>query len=303
MAKDKNMNEVSDKQMVEKVNKTLNDSEDSLFSRFVGIGLIIFGVLLVILAVSLVILSRRDPKVDESFSVPTIEAIRYSSDTLVTVSGESKDGGKIMLWINDELQQDLIDVTDGEYESEIDLVEEGDYKLAVAMIKGFVLKKRSVKSDTVTVTVDTTAPSSDVELNYDAVVESGVVTIQGKTKESGVTVILEGKRVYEVTSDKDGNFAFENISLAEGKNEFTVTLEDKAGNSKTLARKIVVDSTVADKGDLNGDGISEEIPEAAGELDDALNALFANKLMMFFGFAAIAVLAVNSVIVIKKARA
>jgi hypothetical protein len=313
MGKNKNMSK-SDKKMVDKVNRSLNDNDDSLFSRLVGVGLIVFGALLVILAVVLVILSRKDPKVDDSFDVPSIEVSRYSDDDSATISGETDGKGKIMVWVNDELQDDLLSIEDGEFEAELDLKEEGDYEINVALLKGFIFKKRSEKSDSAMVTVDTTAPSSDVELSYDEEVEDGVVNISGEAKEGNVKVILSGDRKYAVTADKDGKFEFEGLSLEAGKNEYKVSLEDRAGNKKTLARTIVVTSAVEDTGDLNGDGVTDkndlntsdtgkEIPEAAGELKSALNAMMANKMLVIFGFAAVAIFSVNSAVVLKKARA
>lgn len=312
MAKEKNMpknqDPKMDQKMVDKVNRTLSDNEDSLFSRMVGVGLIIFGVLLVVLAIVLVILARKDPKIVDSIETPSIEVDRYSNDEVVKISGESKDGGKIMLWVDGELQKDLIKVEDGEYSSEVDLGDEGDFDLKVATLKGFIFRQRSTESDEVTVTVDTTAPSSDIVLNYDSEVKDGVVSISGQAKEGNVKVILEGTKKFEVTSDKDGKFEFSDISLKEGKNEFRITLEDKAGNRKTLARKIVVTSATADTGDLNGDGVTDdpttpEIPEAAGELEAAMQALVANKAIVFIALAALTIFAVNSTIVYKKLNA
>ena len=300
----KQSNSEMDQKMVDKVNKTLSDNEDSLFSRMVGIGLIIFGVLLVVLAVVLVLIARKDPKIVDSIAVPSVEAPRYSDEFAVEISGQSKDGGKIMVWVDGELQKDLVKVEDEKYSTEIDLGDEGDYEIKVATVKGFIFRQRSVESNPITVTVDTTAPSSDIDLNYDSEVKDGVVTITGQAKEGNVKVILEGKKKFEVTSDKDGKFEFKDISLAEGKNEFKVTLEDRAGNTRTLARKIVVTSQSADTGDLNGDGISDggnpEIPEASGELTAAMQALMANKAIMMFGLIALAIFAVNGAIVYKK---
>jgi len=320
MSKGKNMKNSnmskSDKKMVDKVNKSLNDNEDSLFSRLVGVGLIVFGALLVILAVVVVILSRKDPKVDDSYEVPSIEVKRYSNDEVVTLLGEADDKGKIMVWVNDELQEDYIEIEDGEFETDLDLEEAGEYEITVALLKGFIFKKRSEISDGVFVTVDTTAPSSDVELLYDEEVKNGTVTIKGEAKEGSVRITLLGDKKYAVTADKDGKFEFNNISLKEGENEFKIMLEDRAGNKKTLARTIVVTSDVDDTSDLDGDGISdttessngegkdvEEIPEAAGELGQALNALMANRVVMMLGLVAIAIFSVNSIVVLKKVRA
>jgi len=319
MSKDKNMNNSnmnkSDKKMVDKVNKSLNDKEDSLFSRLVGVGLIVFGALLVILAVVLVILSRKDPKVDDSYDVPSIEVERYADDEIVTINGESEDKGKVMVWVNDELQDDYIEIEDGKFEADLDLEEEGEYEINVALLKGFIFKKRSEMSESVFVSVDTTAPSSNVELFYDENVKNGSVTIKGEAQEGSVRVTLSGDKKYTVTADKDGKFEFNNISLKEGENEFKVALEDRSGNTKTLARTIVVTSEFADTGDLDGDGISdnvatlgdgkdgEEIPEAAGDLGQALDALMANKALMMFGLVAIAMFSMSSVVVLKKVRA
>lgn len=308
MAKNK-AKKVDDQKMVDKVNKSLKDNDDSLFSRMVGIGLIIFGVLLVVLAVVLVVLSRKDPKVDSGIAVPTVEVDRYTDTENVTLMGETEEGKKIMVWVNDELQADYLDVVDGKYESKVNLNEDGDYEIKVAALKGWIFKTRSESSDAEMVTVDTVAPSSDVDLVYPEQVKDGVVSISGQAKEGNVKVTLDGDKDYEVTADKDGKFEFSNLSLAEGSNKFRVVVEDKAGNKKTLARKIVVTSSVADTGDLDGDGISDNvtsgkvIPEAAGELSDALNAMFANKLMVMFGLIAMAGFAASSIVVAKKAQA
>lgn len=295
-----------DKKMVEKVNQQLSAREDSLFSRLVGVGLIVLGVLLVVLAVVAVFLSKREAVVDEELPIPTVSVDRYTREDEITVTGETDPKTKVMVWVNgEEAGKTVRSDKEGAYEFTFEVDEEGDYEIEAATIKGWLKKTRSLKSDPTKVTVDWSAPSSDVELTYDENVGTDSMTVSGNTGEGGIKVTLKGDETYEVTSDKNGDFEITDITLAEGDNAFTVTLEDNAGNQKELARKVEV---TYEEGDLNGDGVVDstdalEIPEAAGELDAALEFIAGNKLMMLFAVIALAVLAGNSAIVYKKMNA
>lgn len=296
-----------DQKMVDKINQKLSASEDSLFSRMLGAGLIVLGVLLVILAIVVVVLARKDPKVDDSLTIPTVQVDRYTREFEVDVEGETDEKGRVMIWLDDDVEETSVRAdSDGLYEYLLELEEEGEYEVTVATVSGWLVRKRSPKSNVALVELDRTAPSSKVELNYSSTSDDGGFDLTGEAQESGLTVILKGDKEYTATTDRNGEFAFSDIPLEEGSNSFTVVLEDKAGNQKELARKVEVTSQSA--GDVNGDGVfdaagTNELPEAAGELGDALSALFANKLMVIFGLIAAAVLAVNSTMVYKKMNA
>lgn len=307
-----------EKAMIDKVNDKMTPREDSFLARLIGTGLIVLGVLFVILAIVVVALSTREATVNKDLPVPTIEAPRATNDDQIRVSGETEDNGTVMFWVNGEEHADTATADDeGNYEIRFEAEDEGEYRFQAAYVKGFPLRQRSERSDEIKVRVDRTPPSTEVKLDYEKVVSGNKMTIKGNT-EPNTTVIVElDGREYTTKSDENGDFTIEGILLLEGENSLVVFLEDEAGNRVELDNEVVVEHVPG--GDLNGDGIRDigvdldgdgipdadtgtELPEAAGELEAALDFFFGNRLMLTFGLIALAVFAINTGFVATKLR-
>ena len=297
-----------DKKMVDKVNQQMA-SDDSTIARLIGLGLVIVGVVFIVLAAVVIILSRRDPKIDDNIGAPTLEISEATNLDYVLISGTADKKSKVIFYLDDKKQDDEITVgSDGSFEYKLPIEDEGEYDIQAATVKGFPLKRRSEKSEPVIVLVDRTAPADKAKLTYDKTTVSGKVTVSGSV-EPGVTVtILSGEETYSTTSDDSGKFKIKGVKINASEARFSVVLEDKAGNKTELSQKVVVEyPAYASAGDLNGDGVIDandnpNLPEAAGEIENAFAFLFGNQLMTLFALGALGLFAVNSGVVLVKAK-
>ncbi|MGB0560174.1 MAG: Ig-like domain-containing protein, partial [Spirulinaceae cyanobacterium] len=80
------------------------------------------------------------------------------------------------------------------------------------------------------------SPGSDTDPQGDLQTAQGIVTLTGQTDPgSSVTLIETGATA---TADANGNFSFSGIELIEGTNDFTIEVEDLAGNQTSLNQTI-----------------------------------------------------------------
>lgn len=318
--KQKKAVEVSqEKTMTEKVTSANNFQEDSLLARVIGLGLVALGVVFVILAIVIVYLSRQEPELDRSVQTPSLEIEEtFINGKSVEISGKSEKGENVAIYLNGERLDETASVdNNGNYRYTLDIQEEGKNEIETATIVGFPQKRVSERSEKLVVEADYTAPSNNAELNYDPTSNNGDFTLSGKIDPNTKIIIESEDDRYEAISDANGDFSLIANLQAES-TTFNVTLEDEAGNTRELARKIDVNyPTFADaNGDIGPDGATTsagvagvstgttagELPEAAGELDAALDILFGNNLMLAFGLIALIVFIANSSIVALKLK-
>lgn len=302
----------TNKEVVEKVNSQMAKDSDTRLARFIGMAIIILGVVILLMVLAAAFLANRDPRVDKGLTVPTVKVEEYVDSKDFDVRGQTDPDTEVEIRVQsdfdsskDEYQNTetySVEVDgDGEFVAEVSVDEEGEYAVSAATIKGFPIKSISEFSEPVVVTVDTTAPSANVELNYPDTAKSGF-TLSG-TVDPDTEVILEGEdTTYIDISDDEGAFAIENIDMGDKEeSEFTVVLRDKAGNERELNEKVVVRNTAVtgQEGDLNGDGVTTgpDLPEASGPLEDGLAAVASNQLIVLMGLAALGIFAVNSGVV------
>jgi hypothetical protein len=300
--------------MIRKVNQQMAEDDDSFLAKIIGLGLIILGIVFIILAILVVFLSRRDPSVDNSLEVPTINSKSHTNEQNILVFGKAQDNSDVMFFINDETYKDgFAEVEDGKYEYLLPVTEEGEYEIEAAIVVGFPVQRRSEKSDKIIVNVDWTRPSGDVELKYDEISTDGKFTLEGKT-EPNATVILRDSKTgdeFEAKADEDGNFKFDSIELDKENTEFEVIIVDQAGNERVLDEKITIkyDKNIDNGGDgnngddnNNGGTTNPDLPESAGELEAAMDFILGNQIMVFMGLFALIVFGFNSGLVLKKIR-
>jgi len=290
------------KSMLEKTEVKTYDSEfedRSVIGKMIAFAFIIFGLIIIISVAILLIVTRISPRVDKSIEKPTISQLSSSTNkATVSIEGEAPGVNKVMLFVNDKAQGSLADVEkDGTYSYEYEFDEEGDYKFETAGVKGSIIRSRGEKSDSVSTKYDTTPPSGEVELNYDQEVTGETISISGKADPDSEVVLKRGDKTYVGEVDGEGNFVVSDVPLDSGDNDFTVEVRDDAGNVTITSESVSVT-----KADLNGPGATDStnLPQSAGELDEALSQIFQNSFMMIIAVIAMVVFVVNSGLVVAK---
>lgn len=99
----------------------------------------------------------------------------------------------------------------------------------------------------ITFTIDTTPPVLDVTLPQDGfVTNQSSVYVTGYTNDalsSPVTVKITTTEEYTPTIEEDGSFNIYVGGFVEGENTIIITATDKAGQTSTVVRQIIIDST------------------------------------------------------------
>lgn len=285
--------------MVEKIQieKTINPRSTN--SMILGMTLISLGLLVLVIGVILFFLYRREPQVDRSMSVPTVDETASASNARsIVLSGEAEGAQRVMVYLNGKILERNLKVDEGKFRYEYDFSDEGEYKFQAATVTGFPVRVRSELSQERVVAVDWSAPSSEnVSLVYEKEIHDGAFSVAGTIDPNTTVVLKRGDNRYVAKSDDKGAFELKDVPLSGGENKFEVELRDEAGNKTVLDKGV----TVAMRGDINGNGVTD-IPEASGELSNALAYLAGNNAMKVFGLIAFALFAVNSTLVVLKVR-
>ncbi|MBN2100617.1 hypothetical protein JW710_01840 [Candidatus Dojkabacteria bacterium] len=254
---------------------------------FVIVGLALVGLLIIIF-----VISRLPYRKDSSLPIPTLEKLdEETREDEVDIKGETIPGETVMLFKDGEMldQKEKAD-NDGNFEFEkVELDEEGDTDFEAVTVRGSVFKKRSEKSNKVTMDVDWTAPSSKVSLDYDEESTGDKATVKGKAEKNSYVILENEDNEYETKTDKDGNFEFKDVQLSKGENTYDVSVRDEAGNEVLSSSEVKI---TYEAGDINGNGAtdskedtgkSEQLPESAGSLEEALTEILGNRLMFILG--------------------
>ncbi|MFV9261054.1 Ig-like domain-containing protein [Citrobacter freundii] len=136
------------------------------------------------------------------------------------------------------------------------------------------------------VTLDSQAPATTSGLvnednsgdTTDTITNVSTPSLMGKT-EPGVTVTVEiNSHVYTTIAGEDGSWTIQIVDpLNEGRNEYTVTVEDIAGNQSQTKGEITLDTTapvisgvkMSASDDADGDGVTEtNRPTIEGKVDE-----------------------------------
>ncbi|HCC67742.1 TPA: hypothetical protein DEP90_00830 [Patescibacteria group bacterium] len=302
---------VSKKSMREKV-KVQTPERDDRASRIVGTIFIGLGVLLVAFGIYSFIQFRSAPAYDESFEVPSLEYVtELTNGSEIVVKGSAPEYDSVAIFVNDE-KIDEVKVKDGIFEYAYQVENEGEFAVSIAGLRGFPIRKISVRSIGLIATVDQTAPSKDeFELVYGVETNKESFKVTGTIEPNATIEIKRGVDTYIALADKEGYFEVLAIALDEGKNVFNVSVSDMAGNSTVLDEKVRVEYAI--DGSINGDAVADQytedsgrlvagagdtLPQAAGELDNRL----ARNLMLFFGLAAIFLFSGSSIYAFSKRK-
>lgn len=292
---------MKDRTMSEKI--TLQKKDHEMASRVVGTIFIIVGTILVGLGIYSFVTYKTEPELDESLITPVLsELSSVTNDKIVELSGVAEDVSKVRIFLDDVLLETM-KVEDGKFEYQWEVGDEGIYAISVDGLKGFPRQKRSEISGFTFLTIDRTPPSSNISLEYPVEVVMESFLVEGIIDPNTILLLKRGTQTYSGVSDEDGNIELVIGLLDEGKNVYTILLQDEAGNETVPEEKVRI--TYSPSAHINGDGvqgISTEIPEASGNLSEAMMEVFNNQLMMFFGLLAILSMFITSTILIRKTK-
>lgn len=268
-------------------------------SRLVGSIFIGLGVLLLAFGIFSYIKFKEEPLLDPNLEAPKlVESTTITNGDTIKINGNASGYDNVFIYVNDEKVGEA-KVEDSKFSYEYKVEDEGEYKISIAGVKGFPNRKISSESDLMTSVVDRTSPNQEsVTFKYGEETNKDTFILVGTTEPSASVVVKRGTESFDGLVDKDGNFRIEGIALDEGKNVFTISIKDLAGNEITLDEKVRV--TYSPTGSINGDAVVDaNIPQAAGTFDE----LIGNNLMMIFGLLAlIAFVGSSAVTYIKNKR-
>lgn len=286
--------------MIDKTKVHVDSAENSFGRKIVGMGFALVGFLLILGVIILNVVSNVEPQLDEELNAPSLdEIISHTNKDKIVISGEVEEVDQVILYVNDEMLREVIEVEDDKFSYSYEIPEEGEYVFEAVSVEGFPFRRGSDRSNSVSVMVDWTAPSADVKIEYEEQVETGLVDVSGEVEPHLFVRLLDnGDVAHETQADEDGNFLIEDVRLQEGENEFRVELEDRAGNKNVLARRIEVTSQV----DAPEIVDPADLPEASGDLASAMVALANNRMMTTFGAVALVALVASSGMVALKVR-
>lgn len=289
--------------MLAKTKKSLSKQSRVSAGTIVGVGVVLLILLACLVGLVLVVVTRISPRLDKDLEAPILNDMpKYTNEKSIVVSGKTMvDGTDVFVYVNGERASQLLKVdNDSTFTYEYNFAEEGSYDFSAVAIKSGLLRNRSEGSKVITVVFDSTPTSSDVELNYPDEVSEDNFDLKGVVGSEETVVLEKDGDVYYAEADTDGKFKVVDIAVKPGENEFTVSLEDKAGNTTDLGGVVNV---LYGSGSINGDGVSTtaeaggELPNSAGELEDAMSALGLNNMMILAGLLALILFVVNSTVV------
>jgi hypothetical protein len=261
------------------------------FKKVLGIILMFIGGLLIFTTLLAWISTFSQPFITlKNSPIPVLEDVPTDSKyKKVILNGHVDKSVKFVnLYVNDEWIKEAIPVYDGSFAYIYEFADEGNYKFEVVSIKGVLFRSKSLKSPAHTVHVDWSAPDKDsLNVTYPDAVRGFYFELLGQA-EPGVSIALrnsDGEIVVNTVADVDsGVFTLKGVPLKSGSNVFDLILTDDAGN-KTVVEgiiSVVGNSPTATDGSID-DGSSENLPESAGDLADAMHNLLTNRLALFVG--------------------
>lgn len=269
--------------MLSKVEIKKPDSQERI-SRIVGTIFIFLGISLIGYGIYSFVRFSRTPELDETLDTPSLSGTEViTNDENVLIKGTADSFDEVFVYVdNEEVARVKVD-SEGAFEYEYPIEDEGTYAVSVAGVKGFPKRYISLQSDMRMVEVDRTDPVL-TEIDYPEEVGTESFTLIGNVEPNAEVVVTRGTDKYVATCDEQGDFKITEILLEEGPNVFGVSIVDEAGNEVEIDEKVKV--TYSMDSDVNGNAVTDEIPVASGELEEAMQKLLGNNLMMLFGLIA-----------------
>ena len=253
-------------------------------SKIVGTIFIFLGIVLIGYGIYTFVKFNKTPQLDETLDVPSLSGTEVmTNDENILIKGTADGFDEIFVYVdNEEVAKVKVD-SQGAFEYAYPVEDEGTYAVSVAGVKGFPKRYISLQSDMKMIKVDRTDPVL-TKIDYPEEVGTESFTLIGNVEPNAEVTVTRGTDKYVATCDEQGDFKITEILLDEGPNVFGVSITDKAGNEVELEEKVKVTYSVGS--DVNGNAVTDEIPVAAGELEEAMQVLLGNNLMMLFGLIA-----------------
>lgn len=280
------------------IKKPERNSQEKM-SRLVGSIFIGLGVLLVAFGIYSFIRFREEPVLDIELEAPVLtEVTSLTSGDKVQVRGTAPMYDDVYIYVNDVKVGSSKVGDDDNFSFEYVVDAQGEYSVNVAGVKGFPNRVMGPRSDIKVATVDWTEPDIDtVTLKYGEETNKDTFIMAGISEPLSTVTVKRGILSYSTIANAQGEYRLEGIELEEGKNVFTVSIKDQAGNEVTLEEKVRV--TYSPMGDINGDAVVDgNIPQASGEFD----TLIGNQIMMMFGAIALVAFGSSMVVMYNKRR-
>ena len=255
-------------------------------SRIVGTIFIVLGVLLISFGIYSFIKYNRNPEMNTTYESPVMVGVNeLTNEDSVVIRGSASGYDQVFIYVDGEEIERVKVAKDGSYEYTVNLVDEGKYAITVAGVKGFPKRYISPVSETLYVTIDKTAPTIS-KIKYPTEVGTETFSLTGVVEPNAEVTVKRGTGLYRATCDENGNFKISGIVLEAGPNVFNIELKDEAGNETKVEEKVRV--IYSENSSVNGEAVNDtSIPQAAGELDEAMSVLLGNKLMILFGILAL----------------
>ena len=255
-------------------------------SRIVGTIFIVLGVLLISFGIYSFVKYNRNPEMNTTYESPVMVGVNeLTIEDSVVIRGSASGYDQVFIYVDGEEIERVKVAKDGSYEYTVNLVDEGKYAITVAGVKGFPKRYISPVSETLYVTIDKTAPTIS-KIKYPTEVGTETFSLTGVVEPNAEVTVKRGTGLYRATCDENGNFKISGIVLEAGPNVFNIELKDEAGNETKVEEKVRV--IYSENSSVNGEAVNDtSIPQAAGELDEAMSVLLGNKLMILFGILAL----------------
>ena len=162
-----------------------------------------------------------------------------TNENTITITGTTVEGSTVTLTQNDiALTPTIITSSDGTWSVDVTLIQGANTFTATATDQAGNI---SDVSNSVTVTLDNTAPVAPVITLQTTLTNENTITITGTTVEGSTVTLTQNDNVLTstVTIDSDGTWSVD-VTLIQGANTFTATATDQAGNISDVSNSVTV---------------------------------------------------------------
>jgi hypothetical protein len=213
----------------------------------------------------------------EGVTITTDDGETTDDDT-PTVEGTAEPGAEVEIVVDGEVVGTTTADENGNWSwTSDDALEDGDHTITARPSGG-----SDADGDTITVTIDTTAPDVTVDSHRDGdSVGEGTTTVSG-TAEPGSTVdvYVDGEHVGTTTADEDGKWSLDVEIDGDGDHNIQVTASDEVGNSASVDLLVSVDTASRSLRVSGGGPVCSATPPAGPGSDHLWFVAFAGLLVV-----------------------
>ena len=162
-----------------------------------------------------------------------------TNENTITITGTTVEGSTVILTQNDNVLTSTVTIdSDGIWSVDVTLIQGDNTFTATATDQAGNI---SDVSNSVTVTLDNTAPVAPVITLQTTLTNENTITITGTTVEGSTVTLTQNDNVLTstVTIDSDGIWSVD-VTLIQGDNTFTATATDQAGNISDVSNSVTV---------------------------------------------------------------